>query len=166
MALAARCVKPYLFAMPITVRPARPDDADTIVAYNAAMAWETEKHTLDPAVLSRGVRGALADPAKARYFVGEIDNRVAGMLMLTLEWSDWRDGEIWWIQSVYVHPDFRRAGVFKAIYRHVEQLARQNNAVGLRLYVEKHNTPAQATYANLGMSLSHYLLMENLTLRE
>src|SRR4051812_6667115 len=110
--------------MPTLVRPARPDDAATIVDYNAAMALETERLTLDRAVLSRGVRAVIADPGKARYFVGEIDGRVAGMLMLTLEWSDWRDGEIWWIQSVYVHPDFRRAGVFKTIYRHVEQLAR------------------------------------------
>ncbi len=156
----------YLSCMPVTVRPARPEDADTLVDYNAAMALETEGLHLDRAILSRGVRAAIADPAKARYFVGEIEGRVAGMLMLTLEWSDWRDGEIWWIQSVYVHAAFRRAGVFKSIYRHVEQLARESNAVGLRLYVEKHNTAAQATYANLGMSLSHYLVMENLTLRD
>ena len=93
------------------------------------------------------------------------DGRVAGMLMLTLEWSDWRNGEIWWIQSVYVHRDFRRLGVFKAIYRHVESLARQQNAVGLRLYVVHENKAAQETYRQLGMELSEYLVMENLKLR-
>jgi ribosomal protein S18 acetylase RimI-like enzyme len=86
--------------------------------------------------------------------------------MLTLEWSDWRNGEIWWIQSVYVHPDFRRRGAFKALYRHVEQLAKSSGAVGLRLYVVSHNVPAQATYRQLGMHASDYLVMENLDLRE
>jgi ribosomal protein S18 acetylase RimI-like enzyme len=152
--------------MPLTIRPARAEDAATLVAYNAAMALETEHLTLDSDVLTAGVRAALTDPAKARYFVAEADDReIAGMLMLTLEWSDWRNGEIWWIQSVYVHPDHRRRGVFKALYRHVEQLAREQNAVGLRLYVVKHNAAAQATYASLGMELSEYLVMENLKLR-
>ena len=151
--------------MPTLVRPARPDDADTLVDFNAAMAHETEHLTLDRATLSAGVRAAIADPLKARYFVGEVDGRVAGMLMLTLEWSDWRNGEIWWIQSVYVHPDFRRLGVFKSIYRHVESLARQQNAVGLRLYVVHENKAAQETYRQLGMELSEYLVMENLKLR-
>jgi GNAT superfamily N-acetyltransferase len=153
--------------MPFTLRPARTADVATLVDFNAAMALETEHLTLDRATLTAGVRAALADPAKARYFVAadEQGDRVIGMLMLTLEWSDWRDGEIWWIQSVYVHPDHRRRGVFKALYRHVEQLAREQNAVGLRLYVVKHNAPAQATYASLGMELSEYLVMENLKLR-
>lgn len=151
--------------MPTLVRPARPEDADTLVDFNAGIAQETEHLTLDRATLSAGVRAALADPLKARYFVGEVDGRVAGMLMLTLEWSDWRNGEIWWIQSVYVHPDFRRLGVFKAIYRHVEALARQHNAVGLRLYVVHENKAAQETYRQLGMEVSEYLVMENLKLR-
>jgi len=152
-------------ASPTFVRPARPADADTLTDFNLAMAHETEHLTLDRATLSAGVRAALADPLKARYFVGEVDGRVAGMLMLTLEWSDWRNGEIWWIQSVYVHRDFRRLGVFKAIYRHVESLARQQNAVGLRLYVVHENKAAQETYRQLGMELSEYLVMENLKLR-
>ena len=150
--------------MEITVRPARKEDAPVLIEFNSAMATETEHLTLDHAVLSRGVRAALADPGKARYFVGETGGRIVGMLMLTLEWSDWRDGEIWWIQSVYVHSDFRRRGVFKAIYWHVEELARESGAVGLRLYVEKHNAAAQATYANLGMRMSEYLVMEDLKL--
>jgi ribosomal protein S18 acetylase RimI-like enzyme len=152
--------------MDLTIRPARLADAPTLAAYNAAMALETEHLTLDPATLSAGVRAALADPNKARYFVAESDDAtLAGMLMLTLEWSDWRNGEIWWIQSVYVHPDHRRRGVFRSLYRHVEQLARQQDAVGLRLYVASHNTAAQRTYATLGMDLSEYLVMENLKLR-
>ena len=116
-------------------------------------------------MLTAGVRAGLADEAKARYFVAEMDGRVVGQLMLTLEWSDWRNGEIWWIQSVYVHADHRRRGVFKAIYRHVESLAKQSGAVGLRLYVEKHNAAAQSTYASLGMNMAEYLVMENLKLR-
>jgi GNAT superfamily N-acetyltransferase len=150
---------------PTVVRPAVPADADTLTDFNLAMAQETEHLTLNRATLSAGVRTAIADPLKARYFVGEIDGRIAGMLMLTREWSDWRNGEIWWIQSVYVHPDFRRLGVFKAIYRHVEALARQQNAVGLRLYVVHENRVAQESYRRLGMEVSEYLVMENLTLQ-
>src|SRR4051812_46718597 len=152
--------------MSITIRSAREDDVATLVEFNAAMALETEHLTLDPQILSRGVRAGLADPAKARYFVAEIDDRIVGQLMLTLEWSDWRDGEIWWIQSVYVHPDFRRRGVFKALYRLAQRLARERGAVGLRLYVEKHNVAAQSTYASLGMRMSEYLVMEELGLRD
>lgn len=148
-----------------TVRPARPADLPNVVDFNARLARETENLTLDRDVLTAGVSAGLADASKARYFVAEIDGRVVGQLMLTLEWSDWRNGEIWWIQSVYVHADHRRHGVFKAIYRHVESLAKQSGAVGLRLYVEKHNAPAQSTYASLGMSLSEYLVMEKLHLR-
>jgi GNAT superfamily N-acetyltransferase len=151
--------------MPPTIRSARAEDAATLADFNAAMALETEHLTLDRGTLTAGVEAALADANKARYFVAEIEGRIVGMLMLTLEWSDWRNGEIWWIQSVYVHPEFRRRGVFGAIYRHVQELARRSGAVGLRLYVVKHNAPAQATYARLGMEMSEYLVMENLRLR-
>src|SRR4051794_9888896 len=100
-------------AMAFELRPARLEDASALVDFNAAMALETEHLALDRATLARGVRAALEDSAKARYFVAadESGDRVIGMLMLTLEWSDWRDGEIWWIQSVYVHPEHRRRGV-------------------------------------------------------
>jgi GNAT superfamily N-acetyltransferase len=151
--------------MPPTIRPARASDAPILIDFNAAMALETEHLALDRATLSAGVHAALADATKARYFVAEVDGRIAGMLMLTLEWSDWRNGEIWWIQSVYVHPEFRRRGVFAQLYRHVEELARRSGAVGLRLYVVKHNRAAQATYSRLGMEMSEYLVMENLRLR-
>jgi ribosomal protein S18 acetylase RimI-like enzyme len=146
----------------ISIRAARSEDADTIARFNAAMALETEGLTLDPLILAAGVRGALADPNKARYFVADSGERVVGQLMLTREWSDWRNGDIWWIQSVYVDRDFRGKGVFKSLYRHVENLAREEGAVGLRLYVEMENAAAQKTYAALGMSMTHYNIMEHM----
>jgi ribosomal protein S18 acetylase RimI-like enzyme len=143
-----------------TIRSARPADADTIAEYNVAMARETESLDLDRATVGRGVRAALADPQKAIYFVAEVDGRVVGQLMITHEWSDWRDGDIWWVQSVYVHPEHRKIGAFKALYRHAEQAARDAGAVGIRLYVDEHNEGAQAAYARLGMHVSSYKVME------
>lgn len=148
--------------MNLTIRPALLTDAATVTAFNAAMALETEHLMLDPTILAAGVRAGLADPAKARYFVAESEHRIVGQLMLTLEWSDWRNGEIWWIQSVYVHPQARRQGVFTAIYRHVEQLAKDHGAAGLRLYVVQHNHTGQQTYTQLGMTLTEYLVMEKM----
>jgi len=147
---------------PFHIRPGEARDADTIADFNAAMAAETEHLTLDRPTLLAGVRAALADANKARYFVADAGGRVVGQLMLTREWSDWRNGDIWWIQSVYVRPDFRGRGVFKALYRHVQQLARGEGAVGLRLYVEKENAAAQKTYESLGMTPTHYLVMEEM----
>jgi GNAT superfamily N-acetyltransferase len=151
--------------MQTTVRPATIHDAQAIVDFNLAMALETENLRLDPQILWAGVRAALADPLKATYFVGECDGKLAGVLMITHEWSDWRNGDIWWIQSVYVHPDFRRHGVFKAMYQHTEQAAKQSGAIGLRLYVVDHNQAAQKTYERLGMHLSEYVVMENLAIQ-
>lgn len=150
--------------MTFTIRPARLIDAPTLTAFNAAMAWETERLMLDPALLAAGVLAGLADPNKARYFVAEADGRVVGQLMLTLEWSDWRNGVIWWIQSVYIEPSARRQGVFTTLYRHVEQLAKADGAVGLRLYVEQHNHAGQQTYTQLGMKLTEYRVMERMNL--
>lgn len=147
---------------PPTVRPARPDDAEALVEFNFRMARETEDLTLDRDVLARGVRAALADANKALYFVAEVGGLPAGALMITHEWSDWRNGDLWWIQSVYVLPDYRKAGVFKALYRHVQQAARDAGAVGLRLYVEKENAVAQQVYARLGMTMTHYAVMEEI----
>jgi GNAT superfamily N-acetyltransferase len=144
----------------LTVRTARPSDAGVLADYNVRMARETESIELDPAVVARGVRAALADANKATYYVAEVDGRVVGQLMITHEWSDWRDGDIWWVQSVYVHPDHRKAGAFKALYRHAEQSAKAAGAVGIRLYVDAHNEGAQAAYARLGMHLSNYKVME------
>jgi ribosomal protein S18 acetylase RimI-like enzyme len=156
----------------VSIRPATAADVDTIVAFNAAMALETEHKRLDPAVLTRGVRQAIADAQRCAYFVAEIDGRVwngapvpdriVGQTMVTYEWSDWRDGWFWWIQSVYVHPEFRRRGVFRALYRHVRELARARPDVcGLRLYVEQHNARAHATYRRLGMVPSGHVVYED-----
>ncbi len=142
------------------VRQARAEDAQVIADFNTRMAWETEKLQLDPPTVLGGVKAALADASKAIYFVAEIDGNLAGQLMITHEWSDWRNGDIWWIQSVYVHPDFRRRGVFKSLYQFVEQKARETKVAGIRLYVERENSIARKTYEELGMHGSHYELME------
>jgi ribosomal protein S18 acetylase RimI-like enzyme len=145
----------------IRIRPATPADAQTLADYNAAMALETEHKRLDPQRLLAGVRHAIGHPDTARYFLAEIDGRVAGQLMITTEWSDWRNADFWWIMSVYVHPDYRSRGVFKALYRHVETLARQDQGVcGLRLYVERENARAQEVYRRLGMKDAAYAVYE------
>ena len=149
--------------MELTVRDARSEDAAVLVAYNSAMARETEGRTLDPNIIGPGVARLLADASRGRYWVAESGDTVVGQIMVTYEWSDWRNGNLWWIQSVYVHPDWRRRGVFSALYRHVESLAAaEPDVVGLRLYVEESNTRAQRTYAALGMVKPSYLVMEAL----
>jgi ribosomal protein S18 acetylase RimI-like enzyme len=144
----------------IEIRPARPEDAGVIAAYNSAMALETEHKHLDPATLLAGVERAIAQPEGARYFLADVDGRVAGQLMITFEWSDWRNGMFWWIQSVYVPPEFRSRGIFKQLYQHVEELARQASACGLRLYVERENVRAQEVYRRLGMADAGYAVFE------
>lgn len=147
----------------ITIRPAQAADLETVVEFNRRLALETESKELPLPTLRAGVAAALADPHKARYFMAEVDGEIAGQLMLTREWSDWRNGDIWWIQSVYVAHDFRRCGVFTALYRHVEQLARtQPDVAGLRLYVEAHNYAAQQVYMALGMKPAGYHVLESL----
>ncbi|MGE5610405.1 MAG: N-acetyltransferase family protein [Bacillota bacterium] len=146
--------------MDLLIRSARPEDIPALVDFNARMALETEDLMLDLATLDAGVRAVLTDPAKGLYFVAELDRRVIGQLLITHEWSDWRNGDIWWIQSVYVHPDYRRRGVFRSLYRHVESLARQSGVAMLRLYVYETNTVGQSTYRGLGMRMSHYRVME------
>src|SRR5258705_12967452 len=127
-------------------RSAKAEDASIIADFNILMAMETEKLALDPSSIFPGVRAVLVDPSRGQYFVAEIEGKVAGCLSITHECSDWRNGDIWWIQSVYVHADFRRRGVFAGLYRHVEKAARAAAAVGLRLYMEEENAAAQATY--------------------
>lgn len=144
-----------------TVRPAVAADLETLACWAEAMAWETEAKRLDPASVRAGIAAGLEDPGKARYLVAEHDGVPVGTLMLTTEWSDWRNGWWWWIQSVYVAVPARRVGVFRALYAHVEAMARANPEVcGLRLYVENENTRAQATYLSLGMSDAHYRVFE------
>jgi len=145
----------------INVRRAHPGDADFLVYGNASMAYETEQITLDPERLASGVRALLADPSKGFYVVAEIGGRQAGQMMITYEWSDWRNGTFWWIQSVFVAPEFRNRGVFKALYRHIEEEARREGGVcGLRLYVESENERAQRTYLNVGMRRARYDFFE------
>ena len=149
--------------MNFSIRAACDADANRIASYNSAMAEETEGKSLDPELIGPGVCALLADAAKGRYWVAEADDRVIGQLMVTYEWSDWRNGNIWWIQSVYIAPDWRRKGVFTALYRHVESLAAATpGVIGLRLYVEENNRQAQQTYAALGMVKPSYLVMESI----
>lgn len=125
------------------------------------MALETEHKRLDPEVVDAGVRAALGDASKGRYFIAERAGERVGQLMFTYEWSDWRNGMFWWIQSVYVVPQARRDGVFRALFRHVEQLAEGDSGVcGIRLYVERENERAQATYRHCGLQDAGYVVME------
>ena len=145
----------------IVVRPGTAADRDFIVDCNARLARETEDKQLDVAKLEAGVESLLATPAKGRYFIAEIDRRPVGQLMFTTEWSDWRNGFFWWIQSVYVLPHARRSGVFSALFHHLQRLARADrNVCGLRLYVDRANEPAQRTYRRLGLDATDYALME------
>ena len=146
--------------VPLTIRPATRADVPHLVDWNAAMAQETEAKTLDRPVLSRGVVGVFDDPRRGFYLVAERDGVAVGSLLVTFEWSDWRNGDFWWIQSVYVVPEARRGGVFRALYAAARERARGAGAVGLRLYVETENHRAQRTYAELGMAPCHYLMYE------
>jgi len=150
-------------ALDLSIRDATPADAEMIAEYNTRLALESEGMKLAPEVVGPGVKAMLADRSMGRYWVAETDGMVVGQIMVTYEWSDWRNGRIWWIQSVYVHGDYRRGGVFSALYRHVESLARQDPRVrGIRLYVERGNTRAQRTYASLGMVMTDYQVMQTI----
>lgn len=145
----------------ITVRAARREDAEFLVRGNAEMALETEHLSLDLDRLREGVHALFDDPSRGLYWIAEVEGRRAGQMMITYEWSDWRNGSFWWIQSVYVVPAFRSQGVFRSLYRHVENLARNDGGVcGLRLYVEQENSRAQATYEKCGMSATVYRMFE------
>ena len=145
----------------ITIRRAGLADLETLVSFNAAMARETEDKNLNDATLRAGVAAALRDESLGFYLIAEIGGEPAGQLLITTEWSDWRNGCFWWIQSVYVAPRFRRRGVYRALERRVRQDAgTAGNVCGLRLYVERANHRAQQVYVNLGMSRSHYDMYE------
>lgn len=146
--------------MSITIRIATRDDITHIAQWNSAMAWETERKTLEPAVIERGVTAVFDEPRRGFYLVAERAGEPAGCLLITYEWSDWRAGDFWWIQSVYVVESARREGVFRQLYEDAKQRAMQSDAVGLRLYVETENERAQRTYAGLGMERCHYFMYE------
>ena len=150
-----------LCTMSLNLRFAAIADAEVIAGYNAAMALETEHITLDGERLLQGVRAVLGDATKGFYIVAESDGQVVGQMMITFEWSDWRNANFWWIQSVYVHRDFRQQGVFRSLYRFAMERAEQDPGVcGLRLYVEAQNHNAQRTYERLGMKRTPYRMYE------
>ena len=143
------------------IRKGTINDLKTIVLFNKLMAYETEGLTLNEATLSKGVEAALRDNSKAVYWVYEVDGKVVGQAMITREWSDWRNGEFWWIQSVYVDKPFRKGKIFTSIYQYLKALVDSDETIiGLRLYVEKDNTNAQETYKKLGMEETYYRLYE------
>ena len=148
-------------AAALHIRRAAPNDAEVIVAFNLALAVESERRRLDRRVVARGVRRVVADPALGVYYVAERAGSVVGQLLITFEFSDWRDGTFWWIQSVYVAPACRQQGVYRALHQHVAQEARQARDVcGLRLYVDRRNARARAVYQRLGLMPTEYHLYE------
>ncbi|HEY2841336.1 MAG TPA: GNAT family N-acetyltransferase [Pirellulales bacterium] len=143
------------------IRDATMDDVRTIVEFNRRLARETERKELDVAVLTLGVERAISQPGYCRYFIAELAGEVVGQTMITYEWSDWRNGLLWWIQSVYVDERFRGRGVFRALHQHIHTLAHSSaNVRGLRLYVEHQNEAALATYRRMGMAPTGHLVYE------
>lgn len=144
-----------------TIRPAVAADVETIARCNCAMAVETERLELDLERVTAGVGAVLEDSAKGSYWVAESDGRVVGQLMVTYEWSDWRNGVFWWVQSVYVDPDHRGRGVYRALYEETLMRAREaGNVCGLRLYVERDNERAKKAYRSQGMEATEYEMWE------
>ena len=143
------------------IRPAAPADVEQIADFNCRLALESEHRELDPDTVRAGVAALLADAAHGQYFLAVDATEIAGQMLVTYEWSDWRNGQFWWIQSVYVAPPYRRSGVFSNLLAHVRALAEQRSDVcGLRLYVENANTRAIATYAARGLAPTGYSVME------
>lgn len=145
----------------ITIRLGTPSDVDVLVASQQAMASETEGKTLDPPQLRKGINTVFNSSDKGFYLVAQAKGAVVGTLLITYEWSDWRNATFWWVQSVYVDPSWRRHGVYSAMHEYVRETASARKDVcGLRLYVDKDNHVAQQTYANLGMINSRYDMYE------
>lgn len=143
------------------IRTANINDAASLVIFNQAMALETEGKQLDSETLKHGVEAVFDDDKKGFYVVAENENAIIGGLMVTYEWSDWRSRWFWWIQSVYITPDFRGKGIYRKLYEYVlEKAAEKNDVCGVRLYVEKENYHAQKVYEKTGMDQSHYLMYE------
>lgn len=151
------------------IRQANIADAPVIAQYNINMAKETENLELDPetilkgceAILERDDEASFSGNPRGFYLVAVDDTSIIGQLMITYEWSDWRNSQIWWIQSVYVVPEHRGKGVFKSLYTHVRRMCEENKGIGLRLYADNGNTNAQKTYSKLGMT-THYSVFEDL----
>ena len=145
----------------VTVRKALSKDIESIAKFQVEMAWETEHFRLDPQTVRKGVEAVFADENKGQYLVAECNSQVIGSALTVYEWSDWRNGTVLWIHSVYVHKDFRRQGVFKNIYLHVKNIVNtRQDLKGIRLYVDKTNLLAQKVYKSLEMNGDHYRLFE------
>lgn len=139
------------------------DDIESIVQFQAKMAMESEGTTLDLEKVTKGVTAAMNDESKGIYWVAKVNGKAIGSLMVTREWSDWNNEWYWWIQSVFVLPDYRKHGVYKAMYSTLKEVAKENKVSQIRLYVDKTNHPAQQVYQRLGMHESHYLMYEENT---
>ncbi len=145
----------------ITIRPAIKEDSKHIISFQQKMAMETENVQLDALVLTEGVRRLFDDATKGKYYVAEENGDVIGCLMTTYEWSDWRCGNVLWIQSVYIIPSHRNKGVYKKMYEHIQDMVRSGSDYrGIRLYVDKTNSPAKRVYEKLGMNGEHYQVYE------
>jgi len=147
----------------LRIRTAQPEDVETIAEFNVAMAWETERTQLDRETVIAGVRAVLAEPRHGFYVVAEAQEQVVGCLLITFEWSDWRCGLFWWIQSLYVRPESRRRGILRRLHEFVKAEAlRQGGVCGIRLYVEHSNQTAQQAYRRLGMRPCSYQMYEQM----
>ncbi len=147
--------------MDMNIRPASLSDIESIVSFNVSMALETEKKHLNEEIASSGVRRLMMQAQYGFYIIAEVDNKPAGQQMITYEWTDWRDGLFWWIQSVYVKPEYRGKGIYKALYDYILRESKKDPDVkGVRLYVDKSNHSAKAVYEKLGMSKAHYDMYE------
>jgi GNAT superfamily N-acetyltransferase len=146
----------------ITIRKAIQEDADSIIDFQLKMAWETEQLALVSEVVTKGVYAVFSDTSRGQYWVAEDRGNVVASLLITNEWSDWRNCEVWWFQSVYVLPEWRRKGIFRSMYLLIKNEAENQGVAGLRLYVETNNSGAQKTYKALGMQSEHYKMYERL----
>jgi GNAT superfamily N-acetyltransferase len=144
----------------ISIRKAVPSDAPAITDFQLKMASETEDIKLDIETVTLGVQGVFLNESRGQYYVAEADGKIIASLLITYEWSDWRNCNVWWFQSVYVIPEFRRRGIFTEMYKYVRNLAEKQDIAGLRLYVETKNIPARKTYEALGMNSEHYSFYE------
>ncbi len=144
----------------IEIRKGVESDLDTLVDFMVLMAKETEDLNLKDEILRQGIKAALVDEQKGIYYIAEINGHIAGSLMTTFEWSDWRNNWVLWIQSVYTYPTFRGKGVYKALYENLKAKVDRGEYAGIRLYVDKTNTSAQKVYEQLGMDGNHYHFYE------
>jgi GNAT superfamily N-acetyltransferase len=144
----------------INIRLASSGDAGTIIDFQIKMAWETESMHLDLDTVTKGVNAVFSNSSLGTYWIAEVNGTVVASLLITDEWSDWRNSNVWWFQSVYVLPEFRRQGIFRLMYEHIRSEAEKLGIPGLRLYVEINNLRAQQTYEALGMKCEHYTMYE------